>query len=377
MRRVRVSDVLRLERRPVAVDPLAEYEPIGIRSFGKGIFHYPTTLGSDLSKLRYFQVHPGSLVISNIKAWEGAIAVSSDAERGCIASNRFLSYLSVEDQIDVRYAAYFFLSEQGLQLIQRASPGSADRNRTLAIARFENLEIPLPALDYQLQTVRRVETAHRLVSEVDTRADHRNALIRGIRAATTHSRASRVPLGAVLEQVVRREQVELAREYKLLGVRSFGLGCFDVGTRTGAETRYRTFHRVATGDFVFPKLMAWEGAFAVVPERFDGYFVSPEFCTFRTVEPRLDINYLGALFRVPAVWSSVAGSSIGTNVRRRRLYPKDFLAREIPLPDLSEQGRVAALGALVDELERLTSRRADLVEALRVSALNDAFRAAA
>ena len=55
---VRVNDVLRLDRRPVKIDPLAEYEPIGIRSFGKGIFHYPPTLGTDLSKLRYFEVHP-------------------------------------------------------------------------------------------------------------------------------------------------------------------------------------------------------------------------------------------------------------------------------------------------------------------------------
>jgi type I restriction enzyme S subunit len=151
MMRVQVGDVLTLKRRPVEVDPLAEYLPIGIRSFGKGIFHYPPTLGSDLSRLRFFEVHPNELVISNIKAWEGAIAVSSPTETGRIASNRFLSYVPSDGRIDVRYANYFFLSEQGLPLIQRASPGSADRNRTLAIDRFERLEIPLPELAEQIR----------------------------------------------------------------------------------------------------------------------------------------------------------------------------------------------------------------------------------
>jgi type I restriction enzyme, S subunit len=374
---VRVSDVLQLDRRPAAIDPLAEYEPIGIRSFGKGIFHYPPTLGSDLSKLRYFEVHPETLVVSNIKAWEGAIAVASDAEMGRIASNRFLSYVPVDNQIDVRYAAHFFLSERGLPLIQRASPGSADRNRTLAIDRFENLEVPLPSLAEQHEIVRRLEGTYRRLQRIDRDAGHAGTLVAGLRAAAFRPTAPKVALEAVLEQVVRAEEVDAVREYRMLGVRSFGLGCFDAGLRQGAETRYRLLHRVAAGDFVYPKLMAWEGAFGVVPERFDGYFVSPEFCTFQTVGQKLNIGYLGALFRIPGTWSSIAGSSIGTNVRRRRLYPRDFLVREIPLPDWADQNRIAALATRLDEVTRISTRRSDLAAALRVSALNDAFRAAA
>jgi type I restriction enzyme S subunit len=169
VKRCRVGDVLQLQRRPVEVDPFAEYVAIGIRSFGNGIFHYPPTFGSDLSKLRFFEVLPGALVVSNIKAWEGAIAVSSDDDADCIASNRFLTYVSVDDQIDVRYAAYFFLSERGLPLIQRASPGSADRNRTLAIERFENLPITLPDLPTQQRVVARLEAVRGQARAIERR----------------------------------------------------------------------------------------------------------------------------------------------------------------------------------------------------------------
>lgn len=168
---MRVGDVLQLQRRPVSIDPTIDYVSIGVRSFGKGIFHYPPTQGSALSKLRFFEIHPDELIVSNIKAWEGAIAVSSIAETGCIGSNRFLSYKPIGDEIDVRYACYFFLSEAGLRLIQGASPGSADRNRTLAIDRFENIVIPLPDIDAQRRIAARLD---RLLSHVDQLASAQN-----------------------------------------------------------------------------------------------------------------------------------------------------------------------------------------------------------
>lgn len=143
-----------MERRAIDPDPTTEYIPIGIRSFGKGLFHYEPTLGARLGKLRFFKMVPGRLVISNIKGWEGAIAVSADADAGCIASNRFLTYTPTDDRIDVRWANWYFLSGPGNELIQRASPGSADRNRTLAIDRFEALEIPLPPIDEQRRVAR-------------------------------------------------------------------------------------------------------------------------------------------------------------------------------------------------------------------------------
>src|SRR5579875_3569806 len=111
--RVRVGEVLRLERQPVAPDPLTDYVSIGIRSCGKGIFHYEPVPGDKLGKLRFFRVKPDRLLVSNIKGWEGAVAVSSSDEDGCIASSRFLAYVPVDDRIDLRWARWFFLSELG------------------------------------------------------------------------------------------------------------------------------------------------------------------------------------------------------------------------------------------------------------------------
>ena len=157
MRRVRVGDVLQLHRRQVEVDPSAFYHEIGVRSFGRGIFHKEPIRGIDLGKKRVFEIHPGDLVLSNVFAWEGAVALASDAENGRIGSHRFMTYRPRVDEISVAYLRYFFTSEIGVRLLGLASPGSAGRNRTLAVNRFEAIEFSLPTFAEQ----------HRIASHLD------------------------------------------------------------------------------------------------------------------------------------------------------------------------------------------------------------------
>lgn len=154
---VHVGDVLRLERRSVQVDPYDEYVEVGIRSFGRGIFHKEPVEGASLGSKRVFRIEPDDLVISNVFAWEGAIAIASGDEAGTIGSHRFMTFVPADDRIDVRWASWFFRSEPGLELIRKASPGSAGRNRTLAIDRFKALEIPIPPVDEQRRVAARLD----------------------------------------------------------------------------------------------------------------------------------------------------------------------------------------------------------------------------
>ncbi|MFZ4154061.1 hypothetical protein [Streptomyces pseudogriseolus] len=145
---VRLGDVIQLERVPIEVNPEAEYRQIGIRSFGNGIFHRDPCLGSELSKLKYYKVCPDRLVVSNIMAWEGAIAVSGEKERGFVGSARFLSYRPI-GEVDLRYLNYFFQSEAGKVIIKSVSTGTVTRNQTVSPKKLENARVPLPGLAEQ------------------------------------------------------------------------------------------------------------------------------------------------------------------------------------------------------------------------------------
>lgn len=148
--RVQVGEVLALQRRDVTIDPAEDYRLIGVYSFGKGIFHRDPKSGSDLGSYRFFRIEPDDLVLSNIQAWEGAIGHAGATEAGTIGTHRFLTYAPVAGQINTNWARWFFLSEPGMDLVRRAAPGTAVRNRTLAIKRFEALEIPLPPIEVQI-----------------------------------------------------------------------------------------------------------------------------------------------------------------------------------------------------------------------------------
>ncbi|MGW4175744.1 hypothetical protein [Streptomyces rubiginosohelvolus] len=141
---MRVGDVLRMNRRPVDIQPESEYRAFGMRSFGRGTIRYVPTIGSGLTKLPHFKFNSNALVLSNIKAWEGAVGVTDEEDAKCVASSRFLFYEPRGEEVDVRYMRYFFLTRRGLGEIGKASRGSADRNRTLSIRAFEQIKISLP-----------------------------------------------------------------------------------------------------------------------------------------------------------------------------------------------------------------------------------------
>lgn len=173
-----IGELVELERYPIEVDPEHEYRYMGMRSFGKGIIRYPKKRGADLSKLRYFKFPSRALALSNIKAWEGAISVTTKDDTDLVASNRFLFYVprrSVE--IDVRFLCHYLLSEEGLAQVGAASPGSADRNRTLSQASFERIMVPVPPIDVQYQIADRLDQVrNRLGSLIEQRRQLEAAL---------------------------------------------------------------------------------------------------------------------------------------------------------------------------------------------------------
>jgi len=382
--RVRVGEVLALQRVPVQPDPGTEYVRIGIRSFGKGILHYEPKPGDQLGSLRFFDVQPDRLMVSNIKGWEGAIAVSSEPDAGCIASNRFLSYRPIGRRIDVRWARWFFLSEPGIELVQRASPGSADRNRTLAIDRFEALTIPLPLIDEQRRVAARLDRMQFAVSDL---AQHSNraAALSGALAVSASARPDldnetkaragwqRLTLRDVASLNNHEVKVESTISYDVAGVYSFGRGMFPRATLDGLDTSYKVLHQLHAGQFVMSRLKAWEGALALVPAELEGWFVSPEFPTFDVDTKRVDLRFLRAILTSERFWSRLKGASQGIGARRERVNTSRLLDQHVELPPIGQQWAIAQA---IDRLYLARGRRQrvkERIDSLMPAALRAAF----
>lgn len=376
--RVRVGDVLALQRRQVEVEPTLTYEEIGVRSFGRGIFHKEPVEGAVLGNKRVFRIEPGDLVISNVFGWEGAVALATGAEEGKIGSHRFMTFTARDGGIDTGWASWFFRSEPGLELIRQASPGSAGRNKTLAVQRFENLVIPLPPIAEQRDVATRLDRVLEVRESIDRQVERSARLAVAARASLTmqHARTRRsatVPLGEILTLANGQSVVRPDETYRVAGVYSFGRGLFERGPIPGSSTSYKTLNRLRAGQVVMSRLKAWEGALALIDERFDSWYLSPEFPTFDVDSTLVDPEFLKAVITAEPFWSNLGGASKGIGARRERVQAERLLEQTIDLPSREVQEQVAQqltrLRSINERRDRTRARADALVPAL----LNQTF----
>ena len=161
-----MAEVAPVVRRNVEIDIEHRYSEIGARSFGKGLFFKPHFDGAEATWQKPVWITNGNLVISNIKAWEGAIAVADEKHDSCIASHRYITCVPLSEKVTAKFVCYYLLTPEGLELIGKASPGTADRNRTLNLTALGNIKVPVPplhkqqAFDYLQAKVAALKTKH-------------------------------------------------------------------------------------------------------------------------------------------------------------------------------------------------------------------------
>ncbi len=164
----------------------------------------------------------------------------------------------------------------------------------------------------------------------------------------------RVKLGEVLTPVSRPEPVHPTRTYRILGAHWYAGGLFTKDVKPGSGIQAKEVYRVEEGDFVYNRLFAWKGSFALVTEENAGCYVSNEFPCFAIRKDRADSSYLWRYFSRASVWEEAFSLSTGgTPTSRNRLKEEKLLAMEIPLPSLEEQRRIVArieeLAAKIEE----------------------------
>ena len=146
-----LQEVAPLNCRLVVVEPDGVYPQVSVRSFGKGTFHNPPVKGSDLTWQKPYWVKAGDILISNIKAWKGTIAVAKPEDGGRVASHRYLTCVPIPGKAAARFVSFHLLTPDGLSAIGDASPGTADRNRTLNTKLLQRIPVPVPPYRQQLE----------------------------------------------------------------------------------------------------------------------------------------------------------------------------------------------------------------------------------
>lgn len=158
-------------------------------------------------------------------------------------------------------------------------------------------------------------------------------------------------LGDVLRSVSRPVRLSPDRTYRLVGAHWYAKGLYVKEQKSGGEIQARTLFQIKEGDFVYNRLFAWKGSFAVASKAVDGCFVSNEFPCFVALDG-VDPRFLWFYFSRSSAWSEALGLSSGsTPTSRNRLKEQQFLNMEVRLPPIDEQRRVVA------RVEKLATRQ--------------------
>lgn len=170
-------------------------------------------------------------------------------------------------------------------------------------------------------------------------------------------------ISEILVPISRPVPVDPLKEYPLLGIRLDSGGVFHRETKLGSQIAATTLYQVKVGDFIYSRLFAWRGAFGMINQDFDGYYVSGEFPMFTPIQDKIDIKYLLFWFRLPRILSRIETDCTGsTPLTRNRFKENFFLALEIPLPPLKEQRRIVArIEELAAKIEEARGLRREIV----------------
>lgn len=366
-----LGEVLQPASAAVSVEPEGEYPIAGIYSFGRGLIRRPTIRGSETSYATLSRLRAGQLAMSKLNAWEGALAVVPEEFEGSYVSPEYPVFEIDSDQADPAYLAHL-VTWPGLW--ERLTPrGSMVRRKRTNPSTLLATRAPLPDLGEQRRIAARLDSAFMKLEAVRSARVRTDALRTALTDRLLSDSGVETSLGEFLAPHDDVVNVIPTEKYNTAGILSYGRGLFARPRIQGSETSYKRYNKIHTGQFVYSKLFGWEGALAVVPPEFDGFYMSHEFPSFTVRESRADVSYVGHLARWARLHERLSGKGTGMGSRRQRINPGRLMSTTIPLPSLPEQRRIVNLLNKAVRSEQSAKAQAAEMQAFQSTLLDAAF----
>ena len=280
-----------------------------------------------------------------------------------------------------KYLFHLLMAQKNVLLVPLMQ-GTA--NVTLKEKDIATVEILLPPLGEQLRIVAHIEELTVKIKEaIDLRRQtieeteallisyaHRHDLDYDQKQAEGWCNTS---LGEVVTLVQDQQKVQTDAMYPNIGIFSYARGLFKKTDISGLQSSATYLNRVHTGQFIYSRLFAFEGAYGMVDEEFDGHLVSNEYPTFNCNPEKVLPEFLYAYFKNPTVWQDVSVGSKGLGDRRQRVQPQQILKYKIMVPPIEYQKGIRKLMSKVATLKQLQAETVIELDAMIPSILNKAF----
>jgi type I restriction enzyme S subunit len=150
---VRLGDVIELFEDSVPVTLEGQYPQVGVRGFGGGLFAKSALAGTETSYRAFNRLYADAIVLSQVKGWEGALAVCPPHLAGMFVSPEYRTFRCVPALASPAYLADLIRTPWFWSLLQAATRGVGARRERTRPEQFLNIELPMPEWPHQLQVV--------------------------------------------------------------------------------------------------------------------------------------------------------------------------------------------------------------------------------
>lgn len=145
----KLGDLIELDEDAVRIQPSEAYPQVGVRGFGAGLFSKNAIFGTDTTYKVFNRLYEGAVVLSQVKGWEGAIAVCPKALSGMYVSPEYRTFRCKPNIASPTYMQEVVRSQWFWKYLQEATRGVGARRERVRPEKFLAIELHMPSFERQ------------------------------------------------------------------------------------------------------------------------------------------------------------------------------------------------------------------------------------
>ena len=288
-------------------------------------------------------VHHGDLLIS----MDGDFCITRWKHKDALLNQRTCKIVCKSSIVDDYLIHYL---QKVLNKIHSSTSSTTVKH--LSAKEIDKIMIPVPPLDLQNQFadfVKQVDKSklvfRKMVSKCNNLVDSRFKEI-----MTCDIPKTKYKLDDLIKQCTTFEKVEKTDDETYVTLQSKGRGAKKRTISEGKKPVAFTGYRIKTGQFMYSRIDARNGAFAIVPDELNNAVVSKDFPVFNintdVVNPIFLLNYVTQDVFIDQIRSNSFGAT-----NRQRIKEDTLLGYAVDLPPLAIQNQFADFVKHVDKLK--------------------------
>lgn len=164
----KLGDLIELDEDTERIQPSESYPQVGVRGFGAGLFPKAAVSGTETTYKIFNRLYEEAIVLSQVKGWEGAIAICPKALSGMYVSPEYRTFRCKPNLASPSYMQEVVRSQWFWKYLQEATRGVGARRERVRPEKFLAIELHMPSFARQekiVSTLKSLENARRLRKE--------------------------------------------------------------------------------------------------------------------------------------------------------------------------------------------------------------------